>query len=289
MGSKYFSEWEFKQAFSFFKINPIESKIKFEEYLEKYPKDYLAYTCYSSVLIALKELDNAEKVLDYVDFLVRMDGNFIKESNRVNKFKRNSIFTRLRLLSYQEKYDELYQFYLNHFQIIKSMELNEIIFYCLKKNGKLDIDKREPNSYLFRQIVEYKENDFLDHIKKHLADYNRNLDKPNKNIFIPDFPINEIIEEIKKYIPSDKKLCFGFFEDIYIFKYNECGREDNRLVDYFKVVCFHNTKDIITICPLSECKDLPHTDLNYLIHNTENTKVKRISQIEKFNQKYKQK
>ena len=65
--------------------------------------------------------------------------------------------------------------------------------------GTVDLRRREPNSYMFRQIVEYKEEDFRDHIKKHLADYNENDRNISVAYFNSDFPIDKAIIEVKKY------------------------------------------------------------------------------------------
>lgn len=153
----------------------------------------------------------------------------------------------------------------------------------------LDKNLREGNTYLYRQMVYYKNDDFLDHIKEHLADYNKDLDNPNSCIFSTDFPISEIIETVISYIPSNKRFFTGFYQDTYVFKYDCCGKVNNKTTNYFKVVCFNDTKDIITMFPSLNCNELPCIDLNYLIKNkiTENNKVKRLSQIDKFNQKYK--
>lgn len=286
MGNKYFNEWEFHQAFSFVNTNPLEAKIKYEEYLKKYPKDYSTYPYYASILITLGLFNEAEEVLKFVEITSSRDSSFSKNLTKLKFFKKNILYNRLRLLAYQDKFDELYQFSLDHLQEIKIMDANSVFFYCKKKIGKLDLNKRDQNSYLFRQIVEYKESDFLEHIKKHMADYNKNINIPNNSIFGPDFPIHEIVEEIKKYIPSDNRLFTGYLGDLYVFKYNQCGRENNKLVDYFKVVCFHDTKDFITMCPSSDCQELPYIDLNYLIPENKNIKLKRLSQIDKFNKKY---
>lgn len=135
-------------------------------------------------------------------------------------------------------------------------------------------------------MIEYRESDFLDHIKKHMADYNSSLINPNPNIFVPDFPLEEVLEEIKKYIPSDKRLFPGFYEDVYHFKYEHCGRENNRLVNFFKVVCFNDTQDIITICPISYGDELPYVDLSYMKKEETKKEIKRPSALEKFNRRY---
>ena len=87
-------------------------------------------------------------------------------------------------------------------------------------------------------------------------------------------------------MPSDKRLFAGTYDDTYIFKYDNCGRDNNKSVDFFRVVCFHDTNEIITLCPASECECLPYVDLNYLIRDNEIPKVKRLSQTEKFKQRY---
>ena len=59
-----------------------------------------------------------------------------------------------------------------------------------------------------------------------------------------------------------------------------------KITDYFKVICFHNTSNFITMLPVAEGEFLPHVDLNYMLSES-NHKVKIKSQIDKFNQRYK--
>lgn len=286
MKANYFNKWEIKQALSNSKSDPLEAKYMLEEYLSKYPRDYTIYTYYSAVLITLGEFDKAEKVINSVEHMASKDEEFNNKLNKVDLLKKSILFNKIKLLCYQEKYKELLQLYSNNISETKHMDVNQIEVYCKKKMGELNINKDALYPYLFRQIIKYEESDFLNHIKKHLADYNQNVDTPNKNIFVPNFPIDIVVEEIKKYIPSDKAMFPRLIEDIYMFKYNGCGKENNKLTDYFKVVCFHNTSDFITILPVSEGRELKYVDLNYLIPIDENVKVKRLSQIEKFNNKY---
>lgn len=289
---RFFNTWEFEQAYNIFHNlhNPIDAKFLFEEYLKKYPKDYLAYTYYISVLITLGEFEKAEKHLNSLKFLFN-NKQLSFETDKLYALERRIIANTLRLLAYQEKFEELYQYYLinqnkiNH--IDKDMNLNHIVFYCKFKLGKLDSTKRAHKTYLFRQIIKYDYNDFLAHIKKHLADFNQHVNISNQSIFVPDFPLEKVLDEIKKLIPSDKKLYTGFFENSYIFKYDECGKDYNKLTNYFKVVCFHNTNNIITIYPSIENNYVPFIDLNYLKENNDKPLVRRLSQTEKFNLKYK--
>ena len=285
MSKTYFNVWEFKQALNLAEMDPISARVLYEQYLEKYPKDYSAYPPYCCNLITLGELDLAEKILNYVTQQAKEDSSF-KYRNKTEFFEQKLLFSKIKLLCYQKKFEELCSIYRSNPMdfIVRNLH---IWTYVLKQLGKLDIDKKDTDSYLRRQIIKYEEDDFLDHINKHLSKYNENSDEPNGCVFEPNFPVGEVIKEIKRYIPSNKKMLQGFYEEVYIFKYNGCGRVDSRLVDYFKVVCFYDSTDFITMYPLKGNDNLPHVDLNYMVKE-ENGKVKRKSQIERFNQKYNQ-
>lgn len=286
MQEKYYDEWEFQKAQSHKTLNPFEAAKKFEEYLKQYPKDYITYAYYASSLITIGELDKAEKVLNYVENLVHSDERFAtKESYKMNSVVFAIVYNKLRLYSYKGDYKKVYELGKNNPKQIQRLNLNDLMFYCKRKMMKANKATREPNSYLFRQIVEYKEEDFFEHIQKHMADYNSNLDEPNKNVFVPDFPIKDVVKEIKKYIPSSKKMLTGFWENTYVFRYDCCGRENNKLVNYIKVVCFDKTDKVITILPVSAFDNLPQVDLNYMVKDNKK-EIKRENAIDKFNRRF---
>lgn len=286
MKTKYFNKYEFNYAASLLETNPIEAKLRFEEYIKKYPKDYVGHMFYATALITLGEFSKAEEILDETEELLSSDKKVNNEFGKQKLNQREIISNRLRLLSYQEKYEELYyQFYQKYYQEINSMEMNPLIFLCKKKLGLLNQNRRANHTYIFRQIVNYEESDFLDHIQKHFPDYNQNEETPNISIFYSDFPLTEILTEVRKYLLSDIRLYSNFYVDTYIFKYNNCGRVENKITDYFRVVCFHNTTDIITIYPVTGYTNIPYIDLNYLAKE-KTPKVKTLSRIDKFNQRY---
>lgn len=285
MKNKYFDEWEFNQALSFIATNPLVAKLKFQRYLKRYPKDYSAYIYYTVPLITLGEFKKAEKILETLIILIESDKEYEYKVNKTSqkKIKLNIISSKLRLLSYQEKYKELYQYYLLHINEIQDLDLdiNPLIFYCRKKLGLLDATPREQQAYIFRQIIHYKEEDFLKHIKRHLPN---NFKEDNHGIFNTNFPIEEVLTEIKKHLLLVQRLYPYLYVDEYIFKYDSCGKDNNKTVDYFKVLCFHNTNNIITIYPSDDCEELPYIDLNYLVKD--DVKTKGLSRIDKFNKRY---
>ena len=270
-------------------INPQKSKINFEEYLKKYPKDYGTYPYYASCCITLGKFNEAYKILNYLEKEYKNDTKFLKLKDRVKHVEYGILYNKLRLLSFTHKYKEMYDLCLKNYDKIESLDLVSILFYCQTKNNVLNKKREDLNNYSFKQMIEYSEQDFKEHIKKHLADYNSILDNPNKLIFSPYFPLENVLKEIKKYIPSNKATYPGFYEKRYIFKYDECGRESNKIVDYFVVVAFEETNNLLTMYPLSKCENLPFIDLNYMRKKEDEPKVKIPSQIEKFNRRFNKK
>lgn len=286
MRVQYFDNWEFKHLLSLVEVDPYEAIKQFEDYLKYYSKDYSAFTYYVYALIIVGRFDEAWDVLKFVEEEYSKDVVFCRDKKKVNRFKDNIIFDTLKLLAYQKRYKELYQYCTINRSKLILFGLESLDCYCCVKLGMQNISSRDECSYRFRQIMEYKESDFLDHIKKHLADYNQDLDKPNSSIFVPEFPLEKILNEVKNFVPSDKKLFNGFFDNTYVFKYDGCGRVDNKLVNYFKVVTFHDTADFITMYPVNDCQNLPYVDLNYLNCSQVDSKVKKLSQIDKFKKRY---
>ena len=287
MKVQHFDCWEFRHIFHLVETNPYSAKEQMKEYLDSYPNDHSAYTYYAYILIVLGYFEEAENILEYVKKTYINDQYFMKDQKKVDLIKENIIFNTFKLLSYQERYEELYNFCKENMRVIRKLSLNSLDFYCKRKLGIPFRESKERFSYLFRQISEYSEERFLEHIKKHMADFNQEEKNPNEFIFVPDFPIEKVLCEVKRNVGSNKKLYSGFYEDLYVFKYNNCGRVKNKLVNYFRVVAIHGTDNFITMFPTDDCETLPHIDLNYLLQEEDKPKVKRLSQIDKFNQRYK--
>lgn len=284
MQTVYYDRWEFLKAYNFVHTDPIKAKELFEEYIKKYPFDYSAQNYYIFILIVLGEIKEAEVFLNNMERSINQNSKFCTYSDKLDFIQKGIFLNKIRLFAREGKYKELYAFFIRNEQSFDDNDLSVISFYCRNELNLVNKDKQY-NSYLYGQIVHYSDDEFLRHIERHTADYNMNLDNPNSSIFSSSFPIDKVLAEIKKYIPSEKGLGYGFFEDTYIFRYNECGRSKNKLVDFFKVICFHDNNNLITMCPSEDCEDFPYTDLNYLIKE-DKPKVKTLSQIEKFNKRY---
>lgn len=281
----YYNTIDFERAGSLIVIDPLEAKFAFEEYIQKYPTDYFAYLKYIYVLIILNDFESAEKMVNYVERNVHSNLKYLKCGDKVKKVEWGLQLNKIRVLFALEKYKEVYD-YINQFCGNLDIERkDELLLYCQKKLNKIDM-KRNNKKYIVRQIIDYQEDDFFAHIMKHQLKTTEDNDMVNNYIFSEFFPVQKIVQEVKKYIPSSKKMCTTLVSDTYVFKLDDCGRDNNRIVDFFKVVCFHNTADFITMFPAYGCDRLPYVDLNYMDLNKKKNKVKTLSQIEKFNRRY---
>ncbi|MBQ9011290.1 MAG: hypothetical protein IJ093_01420 [Bacilli bacterium] len=283
METKYFNKLESGKIYPFIKTDPFYAAQAYEDYLERYPNDYYVYIQYIHTLNIIGKTKEALEVLEQVKASSSNNEHFLQAKDRVKVFNQMSALKKLEILANEEKYEESYQFYLDNFEDLKEYNLAAYLLYCQKKFGNLENYDFEEAGYLTRQITNYSDKEFLSHTEKHLSDCNN---EPNDNLFVSGFPIKKIFKALKEIIPSDKRLYETLFADKYVFKYSECGREKNKIQDYFIVIAFRGSNELITMCPSANCQNLPYTDLNYLNHESEQ-KTKTLSQIEKFNRRYK--
>ena len=110
-------------------------------------------------------------------------------------------------------------------------------------------------------------------------------------VLLPEIEVitkEEIIAEMKLYIPSEQRLCYGYFEDTYTFGYDECGISNGKVVDTFRVISIADDEfHPITMYPVDIPDTIPYIDLNYTKEEKPKTKV--LSQIDKFNRRWGQK
>jgi len=284
----YFNEHEFNKIQDLIETNPKRALELYEEYFKQYPNDHAAYNYYATLLISLKRYEEAEKILNKVKYELENNPLYSKNETRKYFLKFNLLYSKLKLLMFQNKWEEALSFYEKYENIFDGVFNAGIKLYIEKRLGLAKpINNRYEESYSLRQIREYSEDDFRCHMRKHEQDYNENNKLISNAYFSYDFPMDKVIEEVKKHIPSDKRYQMGFYEDNYIFKYIGCGRYDDKIVDYFKVITFKDTTDIITMTPVSEqFDDLEQVvcDLTELSNNKKEQKV--LSGIDRFNKRY---
>lgn len=303
---QYYNGLELGQTVALFKSDPYEAINRMEKYIEKYPSDYYSYSFYINMLLSLRKFDEAEVMLDNVSKLVDANSHYKHNVKMYEAYRRGYNFCQMKLLLHKGKYCEVYDSYIKPYMGIYSLDnydldklfdnqhladrvnMRQIKFYCMKKLGLTDLNRKDDKPYLIRQIIDYDYNDFLKHAYRHMIDFNSDNEEEVESLFVSGFPLERVLEEVRKYIPSEKGIYTGVIADRYTFKYTKCGRSNNKLTDYFQIPCFHDTDQFITLYPLIDGKYLDYVDLDYMneINEKSDSKVKRLSQIDKFNQRF---
>ncbi len=245
----------------------------FENYLKIYPYDLEAYAFYANTLIDCNSLQEAKMVLEKAKEVIS------KQTSKLS-FDYYILFT-IKLLSFLGRYEECYQLFEENIDIFKRKGWNykRLCVYLRKEMGcKLDMNP-DTTHYTLNQIIDYDEQRALDHIKCH-----QDLNNQEATQFIPNFPLEKIYKQLRQVLPLDNHYNSDLFTNLYIIKYLACGHVKSKLVDYFKVVTISNTNEIITCFPYANHTNTFHLDLTPAL--SEEPSLKRVSQIDKFYQKY---
>ena len=286
-----YDSWEQKRINESFNFDYEEVANEYDAYLRRYPKDFLGYTFYINALITMGRIDEAKKELDSVVALASSDKRILNKVNYAKCFNEFINYCKIRILVHEERWIELYRLINDPDQEFGNISLAQVKMYCRNKLGLLEGENKKKMPYLYRQMIKYDYNDLIRNMSKHLIDeVDYIYEQENVSVFSTGYPLDMVIEEVQARIPSDKGLFMGTINDTYIFKYDGCGRVNGKLVDYFKVVVFHGTNDIITMYPYANNKkDAIYTDLNYIndIIYGPNSIIRRKGQIDRFNAKYK--
>lgn len=290
---QFFDLVRFNEIVDLAKTDPKQSLKLLDDYTKMYPNDFSGLTYNANLYIMFGEFDKAQMILDYlVDKM--LDARYLIEhpEKRIT-LEKYVARCQLKIFLYQNRIRDAIALYNNNRQHFKGLNA-DLSFYMQKLQGRLELDKRDNNGYMFKQITEYREKDFIEHIQRHLAEYKGYDRQSGDPVFAVGFPIDEIIKEARKYIPSNRKLYTGYYENTYLFRYDGCGRERNETVDYFRVVTFDRSGEIFEMYPTKGYVDLkPNKEpvsLNYMRSVGQPGKpsgpVKQLSRSEKFIQRY---
>lgn len=238
-----------------------------KQYYEKYPNDLIMSLTYANLLIKLKILDEAKEIISRVELISNIDP---KVQELLNKLT-------LKILVSEGKYYDAYL-------LLTTFNVNDYLieyYYLLKEcNLKFHLSNNVYNTfYVIRQLLNYDYDEALERIKLH-----QNIE--NIPRFRSDLDVEKILEVVKNYIPNSSCYAGSIYSDSYCFRYDKCGYVDNQVTDYFVIITFHNTEDIITMYPISKEKIFEYVDINSCFYEEVKTNTKRLSEIEKFNKKY---
>lgn len=271
---KFYHEENFHRIQKLVSDNRLEvASVKFEQYLQEYPNDVCGCAYYADLLIKMGRFQEAATILDDAPVT----------SKTPELARQDIILTRIKLFSSLGQYEKCLEMIRNNFEMLECRNWNvtELLIFFKKKLGLLLYDDYSGFNYKISQITGYSEEAAIECIRRyHLVNYGRT---PHY-CFYDDFPINEVYYKVRNMLPLEEKIYENVFENTYIFKYANNGRVFGESVDYIKVITLMESNDIITMLPYKNTERVSCIDLTPVVE--EYPKVKRMSQIDKFNQRY---
>lgn len=145
----------------------------------------------------------------------------------------------------------------------------------LASKSKDDAINFQHNTYTERQIVNYSEQEAIAHIKRE----HQQESKIPKSKFKEDLDISTLIKEVKAKLNPDFLQQDGICDAYMVEDYPNIGyTQDKETLNSIRVITVAGTKNILTMYPVNITKS-----------NESTNKVRRLSQIEKFNARYNKK
>ena len=266
-----------------FKKNPCTTVELFKFYLKNHRDDFSLRSLYIKALVSSNNLDEAEKELNDLEYVFNNYRTYMNDESCKNFYKRTFLEARASIYIRTGRLKSLIELYKNNIEDFKEIEPT-LKYYIYKIEGKYNQSRDEEYPYLFRQIIDYKEEDF----KKHNNKYVKGNEDVSFKLFNKDFPLEEIEDEIKKFIPNncEKKVQSVLFDE-YFFKYDNCGTYKGEETDLFNVKTLCTTGEVLYIYPDTRI-GAEVTDLSYVKkkENKERVLVRSSSQIDRFNKRY---
>lgn len=206
---------------------------------------------------------------------------YLKESIKTDKSVNSSKYVKLlNILIRQQRYEEA-QETLN--EVIskddKTSEQRELyvakLLIAAGLGNKIVINDR--NTYIGKQIINYSEEEALEHIE-----INHITNPKEKSYFNPEIDVKKLYEDIKLQLLPEYIISKGILDD-YEIDYPNAGISDGQLSDKITIKTLPGTKNIITMYP-SHHDDMPRKI--DIMKDIEKAKTKQSDRISKFYQKY---
>ena len=242
-------------------------------YLEDYPKDAGAFLLLADVMMKNGDLEEAEAILNDVSGLFNLNK---KQSSKYNLML-------IKLLCSKQEYSKALELLRDNINMFEEMDIpvTATLFFLRKKLSLLIDGVDYHNSiYFVDQIYDYSEEDALASIKS--------IETANISYFFDYDLVDELYYRIRKMLPTENISYNSILSNTYIFKYDSIGKVGDRVVNYIKVVSVQGSNDIITMYPYENRERASYIDINPYLEDVENGiyKSKRMSRIDKFNQRY---
>lgn len=255
-------------------------------------KVYLRKNDYAKAEETFNNIPLVEKRSTNLAKIELLRGNFEKAEECFSDFDINNKniketyddYYRLLLIKFRlKKFDEALKILDIFDQNLDKYEIRQMKFeldrirLCINvmTNGKYDYT--DMDTYSKKQIICYDEGEAINHVIDHHRE-NVRTTRFNDNI-----DIENLFKEVKNLLNPENIMYDSIF-DKYIVKYQNIGfNKDGESIHQLLILTMPNTDNIITMYPCDGTESIFNLEE---LEEREKPKVKRLSQLEKFNKKY---
>lgn len=217
----------------------------------------------SHILASKKQYIEAKKCLEKIES---------------SKYYNNALKELMYIELYEKNFSKAYEYFLSIDNNIEyEKESIERIKLMLLKNLNIPTVCPVEKSYTKKQIINYDKDLAINHIKEHTIP----TQEENVSYFNENIDIEKLYDEIKPFLVSDNLIELTTMAK-YKIKYPRVGINNGKIVDELIVITKLYNDDIITMYPENSYIEIEEEQPEEI----KNIKVKRLSQIEKFNKKY---
>lgn len=232
--------------------------------------------------------------------ILRSKGSFIESLNIYNKLLdnefeidtilKNIIYVYFDMGEYEKTLEYIEKYEANSHNEYDSYLSDNIKACCEFYLGReLTVERKK--CYFIRQMLNYSDYVALSYIKEHCKEDSAD----DYFIFSDGVDINDLFYKVKDNITNFKRIYGLSAMATYIIKVENVGIYRGIYTNYLTVIAFPQSNQIITMYPSDSSKCFDESYINHFdsyekrenINYSSRYKVKRLSQIEKFNNKYK--
>lgn len=202
--------------------------------------------------------------------------DYFKKAKFKNKVSQNKnviyqVFTLIKLGEFKLAYQMTQGVKIEYLSSSIQDEFKFALFYLKQKLG---ISNQNMSSYLINQIINYQEGNMIDHIAR-VHEKDGSVSQFHEDIDL-HLLANQIPELVKR---CDSKMIHNKFLEGYEIPFSSLGVDNGADTTHLRAVCLPNVEGIITMFPIKLCEKEP-------LEVQVTVQKKKVSQVDKFYQKY---
>lgn len=241
----------------------------------------------------IKDYSTDEILLELLGRSYMLLGDYEEAAKAYENVKEDAMYFKKVLIYYKlHNEEQLKRLYEKYFKEIRETDREHIVtynalrLYLMKIFEPEKIENEKPDLYILNQIIDYDREKAIEHVyERHVNEFE------GKSKFASNLDIRELFDKFEVLIQENRdSSMITKSSEGYLFFYPCAGRFDESKINnlnYIYVGTLLDTNKIVTMCPVKQRGNMKVINTITPQYTEEKPKVKKLSRIEKFNEKYK--